>query len=116
MTTRQTRQISWIKAARKDFEKFPLEAQDICLTALTVAAEGGKSDLAKPISGLGSGVFEIALPHRGNAYRVVYAVQIADAIWVVHAFQKKSKTGIKTPKPEIDLVESRLKILKEVLR
>lgn len=116
MTTRQTRQISWIKAARKDFEKFPLEAQDICLTALTVAAEGGKADLAKPISGLGSGVFEIALPHRGNAYRVVYAVQIADAIWVVHAFQKKSKTGIKTPKPEIDLVESRLKILKEVLR
>lgn len=116
MTTRQTRQISWIRAARKDFEKFPLEAQDICLTALTVAAEGGKSDLAKPISGLGSGVFEIALPHRGNAYRVVYAVQIADAIWVVHAFQKKSKTGIKTPKPEIDLVESRLKILKEVLR
>src|SRR5579875_3829630 len=98
MTTRQTRQISWIKAARKDFEKFPLEAQDICLTALTVAAEGGKSDLAKPISGLGSGVFDIALPHRGDAYRVVYAVQIADAIWVVHAFQKKSKTGIKTPK------------------
>jgi phage-related protein len=116
MTTRPTRQISWIKSARKDFEKFPLDAQDICLTALTVAAEGGKADLAKPLSGLGAGVFEIALPHRGNAYRVVYAVQIANAIWVVHAFQKKSTKGIKTPKPEIDLVESRLKALREALR
>ncbi|HWG22342.1 MAG TPA: type II toxin-antitoxin system RelE/ParE family toxin [Terracidiphilus sp.] len=115
MATRQTRQISWIKAARKEFDKFPLDAQDICLTALTIAAEGGKADLAKPITGLGSGVFEIALPYRGNAYRVVYAVQLANAIWVVHAFQKKSAQGIKTPKPEIDLVQSRLKYLKEVL-
>ena len=114
--TRQTWPISWIKAARKDFEKFPLEAQETCLTALTIAAEGGKADLAKLLTGLGSGVFEIALPYRGNAYRVVYAVQIADAIWVIHAFQKKSTTGIKTPKPEIDLVKSRLKALKEILR
>lgn len=116
MTTRPTRQISWIKAARKDFEKFPLDAQDICLSALTIAAEGGKADLAKPLTGLGSGVFEIALPHRGNAFRVVYAVQIADAIWVVHAFQKKSTRGIKTRKPDMDLVERRLKALRELLR
>lgn len=116
MTTRTTRQISWIKAARKDFERFPLDAQDICLTALTIAAEGGKADIAKPFIGLGAGVFEIALPFRGNAFRVVYAVQIAEAIWVLHAFQKKSTKGIKTPKPDIDLVESRLRALKEMLR
>ena len=60
--TLKTRPISWIRAARKDFEKFPREAQSICLTALTVAAEGGKADIAKPMQGLGSGIFEIALP------------------------------------------------------
>jgi phage-related protein len=63
----------------------------ICLTALTMAAEGGKADIAKPLHGMGSGVFEIALPFTGDAFRVVYAVQLANDIWVVHAFQKKSK-------------------------
>ena len=114
--TRQTRPISWIKAARKEFEKFPAEAQSICLTVLTVAAEGGRADIVKPLQGLGSGIFEIALPHRGNAFRVVYAVQLGDDIWVLHAFQKKSTQGIKTPKHEIDLVQDRLKRLKEMLR
>jgi phage-related protein len=112
--TRQTRPISWIKAARKDFEKFPEEAQTICLTALTIAAEGGKADTAKPFKGLRSGVFEIALPLRGNAFRVLYAVQIGDDIWVLHAFQKKSTQGIKTPRYEIELVAERLKKLKEM--
>ena len=56
------------------------------------------------------------MPHRGNAYRVVYAVQIGADLWVVHAFQKKSPEGIKTPKHEIDLVAARLKRLKERLR
>jgi phage-related protein len=112
---RQTRPISWIKAARKDFEKFPLEAQSLCLTALTIAAEGTKADIAKPLKGLGSGVFEIALPWRGDAFRVVYAVQLGAEIWVLHAFQKKSKQGIKTPLHEIELIADRLKKLKEML-
>jgi phage-related protein len=112
---RTTRPISWIKAARKDFEKFPIEAQSICLTALTIGAENGKADIAKPLKGLGSGVFEIALPFRGDAYRVVYAVQIADEIWVLHAFQKKSTQGIKTPPHQIDLIKNRLKKIKELL-
>jgi phage-related protein len=66
--------------------------------------------------GLGPGVFEIALRFRGDAFRVVYAVQLADEIWVVHAFQKKSTKGVKTPKREIDLIKDRLKRLKEMLR
>ena len=66
--------------------------------------------------GLGSGVFEIALPFRGDAFRVVYAVHLGDELWVVHAFQKKSTQGIKTPKSEIDLTKDRLKRLKEMLR
>jgi phage-related protein len=113
--TRHTRPISWIKAARKDFERFPLEGQSVCLAALTIAAEGGRADIAKPLKGSGSGVLEIALPWRGNAFRVVYAVQLGDEIWVLHAFQKKSTQGIKTPQHEIELIENRLKRLKEFL-
>ena len=60
-------------------------------------------------------MFEIALPFRGNAFRVVYAVQLAEAIWVIHAFQKKSTQGIKTPKHEVDVIKDRLKRLKERL-
>ena len=114
--TRPTRPVSWIGAARKQFGKFPEEAQSICLAALTIAAEGGKADIAKPMKGLGSGVFEIALPYRGNAFQVVYAVQLGDDIWVVHAFQKKSTQGIKTPLREADLVRERLKRLQEILK
>jgi phage-related protein len=66
------------------------------------------------MKGLGSGIFEIALSHRGNAFRVIYAVQLGDDLWVVHAFQKKSTQGIKTPKREIDLISD--KRLKEILR
>ena len=114
--TRSTRPISWVSAARKEFDSFPEGAQAICLTALTIAAEGGKADIAKPLKGLGSGMMEIALPYRGNAFRVVYAVQIGAELWVVHAFQKKSTQGVKTPKHEIGLIEARVKRLKEMLR
>jgi phage-related protein len=114
--TRKTRPVSWIRAALKEFETFPEGARSICLAALTIAAEGGKTDIAKPMHGLGSGVFEIALPFKGDAFRVVYTVQLADEIWVVHAFEKKSTQGIKTPKREIDLIKDRLKRLKEMLR
>lgn len=113
---RKTRPVSWIKAALKDFEEFPDGAKSVLLGALTIAAEGGKADIAKPLHGFGSGVLEIALPYRGDAFRVVYAVQFADEIWVIHAFQKKSKQGIKTPKHEIDVAKERLKRLKEALR
>lgn len=88
----------------------------MCLAALTIAAEGGKADIAKPMHGLGSGVFEVALAFKGDAYRVIYVLQIADEIWVIHAFQKKATKGIKTPKRAIDLIKDRLKSLKETLR
>ena len=114
--TPRTRPVSWIKSALKEFETFPEGARSSCLAALTIAAEGGKADIAKPMHGLGSSVFEIALPSKGDAFRVVYAVQLGDDIWVVHAFQKKSTQGIKTPKREIDLIKDRLKRLKEMLR
>jgi phage-related protein len=113
---RHTRPISWLKAARRDFEAFPDEVKSDMLDALTVAAEGGKSDKAKPFKGVEGGVFEIALRYRGDAFRTLYAVKIGEAIWVIHAFQKKSKSGIKTPQAEVDLIRQRLKRLKEALQ
>jgi phage-related protein len=113
---RKTRPVSWLKAGLNEFGKFPEGARTVCLAALTIAAEGGKADIAKPMQGLGSGVFEIALAFKGDSFRVVYVVQIGDDIWVVHAFQKKSTKGIKTPKREIDLIKDRLKRLKEMLK
>ncbi|MDB5551327.1 MAG: hypothetical protein JWL86_1311 [Rhizobium sp.] len=109
------RALSWVRAARKAFESFPSKAQLNILTALEIVIDGGKPPIAKPLKGFESGVFEIALPFRGDAFRVVYAVQIGDDIWVLHAFQKKSTEGIKTLKHEIDLVRQRLRQLKEML-
>ncbi|RPI78105.1 MAG: type II toxin-antitoxin system RelE/ParE family toxin [Desulfobacteraceae bacterium] len=113
---RNTRRISWVKAARKDFEEFPEDVQGVMLNALTIAAEGSKSDKAKPFKGFEGGVFEIALQYRGDAFRVLYAVKIGTDVWVIHAFQKKAKSGIKTPQMEIDLIRERLKRLKEALQ
>ena len=111
-----SRAISWVKAAHKEFRKFPRGARITLLRALNIAAEGSKSDIAKPMKGLGPGVFEIALVYRSDAYRMVYAVKLGVDIWVVHAFQKKLTKGIKTSKRVIDLIRSRIGQIKEQLR
>lgn len=85
-------------------------------TALQIAAQGEKADIAKPMRGLGRSVFEIALPYRDDAYRAIYAVRIDTDIWVVDAFKKKSRRGIKTPKEDINRIKSRLKALREKLK
>jgi phage-related protein len=113
---RATRPISWVKAARTQFEAFPETVQSGCWEALTIAAEGSKADIAKPMKGFGSGVLEVRLAYRGNAFRVIYALQMGADLWVVHAFQKKSTQGIKTPRREIDLIRARMKQLREMLR
>jgi phage-related protein len=113
---RNTRKINWVKGALKDFENFPRDAQDRASAALTFVAEGVTPDIAKPLTGLGSGVWELAIKSRGDAFRVVYVLQLGEDIWIVHAFQKKSKQGMATPKPEIDLIRERIKRLREQLR
>ena len=80
-----------------------------------MAAVGETADLAKPMKGFGSGVFEIAVRHRGDAFRTVYAVQLDADIWVLHTFQKKSKSGIRTPRREIDLIRDRIRRVREQL-
>ena len=109
--TGNTRPIGWIQAARKDFMTFPAAVRDRVGVALTIAAEGGRADIAKRLRGLGPGVTEIAVRYRTDAWRVVYVTKVAGRLWVLHAFRKKSKTGIKTPKADIDLVRARLRRL-----
>ena len=111
----KTGPINGIQPARKAYESFPAAVRDRVNTALTIAAEGGKADIVKPLTGLGSGVMEMAVRYRTDAWRVVYVTEIAASLWVIHAFQKKSKTGIKTPKSEIDLVKVRLSRLRKEL-
>ena len=110
------RSISWFRAARKAFETFPADLQGDMLDALSVAAEGGKSGKAEPLNGFGAGVFEVAMQKRGDAFRAIYAVQIGEDVRVLHVFQKMSKSGIATPKAEMDVVRERLQRLKEALR
>lgn len=82
--------------------------------ALDIAQQGGKSVSAKPLLGFGgAGVLEIVNDFDGNAFRAVYTVQFTDAVYVLHAFQKKSKRGIATPKPVLDLIRSRLKLARD---
>jgi phage-related protein len=109
------RRITWVRGALRDFATFPGPVQDRVMFALRMAAQGEKADAAKPMKGLGPGVFEIAVRHRGDAFRTVYAVQLDEDIWVLHAFGKKSKTGIKTPRREIDLIRDRIKRITEQL-
>ncbi len=75
--SRNSRPIGWIKAARKVFDMFPETVRERAVAALTVAAEGGKADIAKPLKGLGPGVFQIAVRHRTGAWRVVYVTELA---------------------------------------
>jgi phage-related protein len=70
---------------------------------------GGTPPSAKPWKGRGPGVFELVEDHRGDTYRAVYLVRIAGRVHVLHAFQKKSKSGIKTPRADVELIETRLK-------
>lgn len=110
------RPVSWLKGALKEFAAFPPAVQIDMNTALALAARGDKADSAKPFKGAGVGVFEIALRHKGDAFRAIYAVQIGDAVWVIDAVQKKSTSGIKTPQVDVDRIAERLKRLKEALR
>ena len=89
---------------------FPDEVRDGVGYALYVAQRGGKHDSVKPLKGFGgAGVLEVVEDYRGDTYRAVYTVRFATAVYVLHAFQKKSKRGSETPKEEIDLIKERLK-------
>ena len=102
--------VSWIGSSYKDFLAFPDPVQDAMGYALYQAQIGAKHGSAKPLKGFGgAGVLEIVADHVGDTFRAVYTVKFATAIYVLHAFQKKSKSGIKTPTEDLKLIERRLK-------
>ena len=101
--------LHWVGSARRDFLSFPAPVKDDMGNAPGIAQFGGTAPTAKPWKGLGSGVLEIVESHDGNAYRAVYTVRFEKAWCVLHAFQKKSPSGIRTAKRDVDLVEQRLK-------
>jgi phage-related protein len=102
--------LRWIGSAKKDLLAMPEEVQQVFGFALYHAQIGQMHSAAKPLKGFGSaGIVEIVEDLRGNAYRAVYTVRFAGAVYVLHCFQKKSKRGIETPKRELDLIRARLK-------
>jgi phage-related protein len=100
----------WIGSSIKDVTRFPSEVQRTVGFALSAAQYGGKHPSAKPWKGEGPGILEVVKDHDGDTYRAIYTVRFANAVYVLHAFQKKSPRGISTRKSDIDLVNERLKI------
>ncbi|HKD10121.1 MAG TPA: type II toxin-antitoxin system RelE/ParE family toxin [Bryobacteraceae bacterium] len=102
--------VIWIGSSLKDLWTFPEPVQDHMGYALYVAQRGGKHRDAKPLNGFGgAGVVEVVTDFRGDTFRAVYVARYADAIYVLHAFQKKSKAGRETPRRDLELIQRRLR-------
>ena len=109
MKNEQLKPVRWIASSRKDVRSFPAPVRNGIGHALYAAQKGENDPAAKPLKGFGGrGVLEIVTDHRGDTWRSVYTVRFEGAVYVLHAFQKKSKKGIATPKKEVDLVRQRL--------
>jgi phage-related protein len=102
------RPLYWVGSAKRDLLTFPEQVKNEIGLALSVAQFGGKHPNAKPWKGDGTGVFEIVEDHRGDTYRAVYTVRFHDAVYVLHAFQKKSPSGAKTARTDTELISHRL--------
>lgn len=103
----------WVGSSKDDLKDFPAAVQDELGSALSVAQFGGKHPRAKPWKGEGPGVLEVVEDFRSDTYRAVYAVRFQGAIYVLHAFQKKSPHGIKTAMTDVDLISRRLRLAKQ---
>jgi phage-related protein len=102
--------LRFVGPSREDLRSFPHEVQQAIGHALYLAQTGDKHPAAKPLKGYrGAGVLEVVEDFAGDTFRAVYTVRFRDAVYVLHAFQKKSKTGIKTPRRELDLIDERLR-------
>jgi phage-related protein len=107
--------VFWIGGTKQDLSDLHEDIRDAVGQALYEAQKGGKHAKAKALSGYGSAsVLEIVVDYAGDTFRTVYTVQWPECIYVVHMFQKKSKSGIKTPKADIDLIDERLKRIKKL--
>ncbi len=105
----QIRPLLWVASSKRSYCEFPAKVQDNLGFELFLAQTGQHPPSAKPFKGFGSGVLELVEDYDGDTYRAVYAVRFKEAVYVLHAFQKKSKRGIATPKSDIDLIRRRLR-------
>lgn len=102
--------LKWVGSTKRDLDAMPEDVKDVFGHALDLAQAGSKHPDAKVLAGFGSGgVLEVVEDGRGDTYRAVYTVRFAGWVYVLHCFQKKSKSGIKTPQEDIDLIHARLK-------
>jgi len=108
MNTLAPKPVIWMGDSLARLQAFPSTVQDEVGYAIYLAQIGEKHQRAKPLKGLGSGVLEVVSDHRGDTCRAVYTVRFRDRVYVLHAFQKKSKKGHATPQPDVDLLKQRL--------
>ena len=110
-----TKEVIFVASAQEDLRAFPDDVKQVMGFALYEAERGGKHPAAKPLKGFkGAGVLEIVDDYDGDTYRVVYTVRLEDELYVLHAFQKKSKKGIATPQPDLDLIAKRLALAERI--
>ena len=114
MSKQARKPLKWIGSAKRDLDSMPEDVKDLFGHAIDLAQAGGKHQDAKALSGFGSaGVLEVVEDFRSDTYRAVYTVKFAGWVYVLHCFQKKSKSGIKTPKGDMDMINARLKAAKQ---
>ena len=114
MSKQARKPLKWIGSAKRDLDSMPEDVKDLFGHAIDLAQAGGKHQDAKALSGFGSaGVLEVVEDFRSDTYRAVYTVKFAGWVYVLHCFQKKSKSGIKTPKEDMDMISARLKAAKQ---
>ena len=106
--------LKWMGSTKRDLDGMPEDVKDVFGHAIDLAQAGGKHQDAKAMTGFGSaGVLEVVEDHRGDTYRAVYTVKFSGWVYVLHCFQKRSRSGIKTPKEDMDLIHARLKAAKQ---
>ena len=106
---RPLRPVLWVASSKRDYRGFPTAVQETMGFELYLVQTGQHPPSAKPLKGLGSGTIELIEDFDGDAYRTVYTVRFKEAVYVLHAFKKKSKRGIATPKSDVELIKRRLK-------
>lgn len=114
MSKQVRKPLKWVGSAKRDLDAMPEDVKDVFGHAIDLAQAGGKHQDAKILTGFGSaGVLEVIEDHMGDTYRAVYTVKFAEWVYVLHCFQKKSRSGIATPKPDMDLINNRLRAAKQ---
>jgi phage-related protein len=115
MTNQKEKPLAWLGSSKKDLMALPVGVRKFFGHALDFAQRGERHDSAKVLKGFGgAGVLEIVEDDQGNTYRAAYTVKFKETVFVLHVFQKKSKSGISTPKPDMDIIRERLKVAEKL--